>query len=188
MKRISSPVEFIHNGKEIKATLFTHYEKGIERHNTIMFNYKDVNIHILLNEDENYYFVAPLHCRVLDKLGLDGYKKYEKYLSDIHAIELDHIIVNDKVYNYYSKLISNSPKYYVVNLKMADGNYLDGTYKFMTVQDHEDKRMLFKNLQYQAQNYFKENKIEPAIEYLDQEKTEEYQKKKNWINEVHESL
>lgn len=129
-----------------------------------------------------------LDQNVLDKLGLDGYKKYEKYLSDIHAIELNHIIVNNKVYNYYSKLISNSPEYYVVRLKMADGNYLDGTYRFMTIQDHGNKRMLFKNLQYQAQNYFKENKIEPAIECLNQEKTEEYQKKKKWINEVHESL
>ncbi|MDE8562746.1 hypothetical protein PNH38_02475 [Anoxybacillus rupiensis] len=188
MKKVDSQVEFIHNGEEIKATLSTYYDKGIERHSTIMFNYKDINVHISLDEDEKYYFVAPLHCRVLDKLGLDGYKKYEKYLSDIRTIEHNYIVVNDKVYNYYSKLISSSPKYYVVRLKMADGNYLDGTYKFMTVQDHGDKRMLLKNLQYQAQNYFKENKIEPAIECLNQEKTEEYQKKKKWINEVHESL
>ncbi len=186
--RVQNTVEFHYNDEKIIGTLFTYFHGGIEKSQTFMFNYKGNSFNISLNDEENYYFIAPLHCEIMDKLGLDGYRKYDKYLSDIHSIELNHIIVYDNVYNYFSQCISTSPRYYFLNLKMEDGTSIDGTYNFMTTQDKGNKRLLFKNLQSQADNYFKIHKIVPAKEQLNEEKTKEYQEKINWIRKINESL
>jgi hypothetical protein len=187
MNRTSSVVEFYHNGEELKGTLFTYFNKAeLERGQSFMFNYKGTTLHIDLDEDEKYYDVAPLHCKVIDKLGLGGYKKYEQFLSDIDSIKRNYIVVNNKVYNYFSKCISSSPKYYMVNLKLSDGTNLE--YNFREFEDRGNKNILFKNLQYQANAYYNNHHIEPSNEQLNEAKTQEYQEKINWINELHESL
>ncbi|PAK32520.1 hypothetical protein, partial [Peribacillus simplex] len=90
MNRVTSQVDFVHNGNEISGTLFSHYEKGTEKYNTIMFKYKEYGLHISLEEDESYWTVAPLHCKVIDKIEVNGYKQYDKYLSELYSIELNH--------------------------------------------------------------------------------------------------
>ncbi|QJX61028.1 hypothetical protein HLK66_04780 [Niallia circulans] len=188
MDRSSSFVEFLHDGEQISGTLFTYYRKGFDRHYTFMCTYKNTNIHFSLEEYENYWAIAPLHCKIIDKLGDKVYNQYNKYLSDIHSIELKYIIVNDKVYDYFSKLISGSPKIYHVSLKMADDSILDGTDRFTELKDRQDKVKLFEQLQNQVTNYYKMKNIEPSTEVLNVEKTKEYQEIKSNINEILESI
>lgn len=186
--RIQNTVEFVHNGNKIEGTLFTYFYEGSEKTQTFMFLYKENNIHISLDEEQDYYNVAPLHCEIIDKLGIKGHKSYEEYLSTIQSIGRNHIIINDKVYNYYSKLLIQSPKVYALSLMLEDGTYLDGTYKLTTIDERSRKNELFNNLQTQAHYAFKQNKIEPSQEQLNNEKTNEYQQAKNSIKEILESL
>ncbi|MFP4854717.1 hypothetical protein, partial [Paraburkholderia sp. BR14264] len=105
-----------------------------------------------------------------------------------HSIEREYVIVNNKVYNYFSKLIIESPKVYHLSLKLEDGTNLDGMDKLTTMSERGNKRKLFNNLQYQARNYYKHKKIEPAQECINVEKTNEYQETKKSIQKILESL
>lgn len=188
MKRIPSPVEFTYNGEEIKGALFTHYNDSVDTDYTFMFEYAGKNVHVSLGENKNYWAVAPLHCKIIDKLGLAVHDKYQDYLSDIHSIELKYIIVDNEVYNHFSKLIIPSPKVYRLNLKLENGVDLDGTNKLTDIQEQGDRVKLKDNLQRQAVDYFKNYQVKPSQEQLNKEKTKEYQKIKTEINKIHESL
>ncbi|MBD8006419.1 hypothetical protein [Bacillus norwichensis] len=185
---VQDTVEFYFNGEAISGTLFTYFDGVTERQNTFMFNYKGYTIHISLKEDQKYYFVAPKHCEIIDKLGIEGHKKYEDNLSTVHSIERDFVVINEKVYNYYCKLIVHSPKVYYLDLLLEDGTHLDGTNKLTDMNTRGNKRQMIKNLQYQAQDYFKRNKIEPSKDFLNKEKTNEYEQAKKIIKEIIESL
>lgn len=189
MNRTSSVVEFDYNGEKLKGTLFTYFNKAeLERGQSFMFNYKGTTLHIDLDEDEKYYNVAPLHCKVIDKYGQDVYNKYKKYLSDVDEIKSKYIIVNDKVFDYFIYRFNNSPKLYTLRLKLEDGTEIEGRYDYMEIIDMDNKQEMFEILQNKAQNYYETKKIEPSKKYFLIEKTQEYQEKINWINELHESL
>ena len=187
MNRTASPVEFDHNGEEIKGTLFT-YHGGVTSRDTLMFMYKNNNIHISLDEDENYYFVAPLHCKIIDKLGFEGYGKYREYLSTIDSIQRDYIIVNNEVYNYFCQLIIQSPKVYSLLFRLEGDTNLDGTNKLTTMDDRGNKKRMVQNIQSQANYYFKEKNVKPDQEQLNVEETQKYQESKKLIKEIRESL
>lgn len=187
MNRTGTPVEFDHNGEEIKGTLFTYHGEETGR-NTFMFMYKNNNIHISLDEDENYYFVAPLHCKIIDKLGIEGHEKYREYLSTIRSIENDFIIVDNEVYNCYCERIGQSPKIYYFSFNLEDGTNLDGINQLTTMQDRGNKKRMFQTIRSQVNYYFKDKNIKPRRDQLNIEKTQQYNETLNLIQDIKESL
>lgn len=188
MNRVSTVGEFFHNGEKIEGTLFLYSDGVKDKSKSFMFYYKNINIHVDVDKNKEYYNVAPLHCRIIDSLGIEGHKKYEKYLSIINDIKRNYIILNDKVYKYYCKLMINSPRVYFLDFKMADGESFDGTNKLTSIEDKGDKMGLFATLQLQVNEYYKNNGIEPDVSQLIEDKTKDYQETSKLIREIHESL
>jgi len=188
LRRIPDTVTFMYEGKEIEATLMTNFYNGEERGKDLLFKFKEELINISLEEEENYWHVAPLHYAILDKLGVKGHKKYERTLSDLRGIEKEYVVINNKVYKPSIVCLDISPKYYIVTLELENDTVLDGTYEFMTHAQRGNKKLLLDNLKSQAKNAYKLKSVEPSKKHLEETKTNEYQDKKKWIKELLESL
>lgn len=188
--RVSSQVEFNYNGEEISGTLFTYYHDDIEKSQTFMFNHRGNNVHIFLEEDQKYWSVAPLHCEIIDKLGIESHKNYEDYLSIIHSIKRDSIIVDDNVYDYFYQTVGYNPmKFHLMVIEMDDGKRLDGSPSNEIFNDEKyNKQKTFNNLKERVRNYHKIHDVIPAKKYLNEEKTEQYQQTKKLIKDIIESL
>lgn len=186
--RVQNTVEFYYNGERIDGTLFTYFHDDIEKSQTFMFNFKGNNVHIALEEDKQYYNVAPFHCKIIDKLGNKTYQKYCDYQSLIHDIKRKYIIVDDEVYNFYCALLVKSPKVFNVSIRLDNETIIDGTNKETTIKERGNKRALIDNLKSQVNYYFKEKNIKPKSEQLNVEKTQKYQEAKQFIKQIQGSL
>lgn len=160
----------------------------------IEFDYKGHRVYMFYKNKYNWYNMAGMVCRIVDKSGIEGFEKYKQYEEDIRYLMLDHIIVGDNVYKPDVNMIPlGNLKHYMMLIKMIDGTMLDGNplyelpYSKIEDKDQYSRRKTFENLVGKVTNYYKSNNVLPLDKYLVEDKTKKYQEIQRWFkeNEIH---
>ena len=189
MKVTSNDDNFSYENKKINALLQRYiYDKG-EYGNKFEFEYKNNNVFMFYEENHRWYQLAQIICKLIDKYGSEGYEKFYEYYQEKEKIVRKYIIVNEKVYKpyIYDKVRSGSTTHYIINMKMADSEFLDGVKSgdigTPFYNDVCDKNKLINTLRQRVQAYYEKQSILPSNQHYDEKVTDKYLEIIKWYNE-----
>lgn len=182
-KPVIDHVDFEYNGENINVRINMYSEER----NVVIFDYKGVTVQKSYSDEINWWSVCDGVCKMIDKIGADTYKEYQKLKSEVSTLTFNKLIVGDSVYKYYydDSIRFGDLIYYTMSIKMSDGTVLDGT-AFSTYfydEERRSKKKTFDNLKRRVLNYYKEKNVLPDEKYLDKQATERYQEIQKWIKE-----
>lgn len=186
MDIVRTPVEFGYDGRVLHARIDTYYYKGLDEKKNLVLTYSGVTVSVPYDEDVIYFEkLAEEECSLIDKLGKQDYKKFDKYRKDIYRIRKDKIVVNDKVYDFYhdDSVRNGSFAYHLMGIKMKDGVNFDGSSPSRFLHDNHVKSKVktLENLRFKVQKHYNETRIGPEDRYLNEELTKDYVEKLSWI-------
>ncbi|WP_256859864.1 hypothetical protein [Bacillus cereus] len=187
MRNVKNDVEFAHNGKVFPARVDTYFYDGKKMGDTLVFTYTDVPVSIDFSDEDTFNVIAKRECTLIDKLGAEEYRVFDRYRKRVKEIAESHVIINDKVYNHYydNSVRSGATVYHEMMLQMKDGETIDGTSpsQLFYDEDKKNKKKTFYNLTNKVKKYCGANKTEPKDSALNIKLTQEYKEKLTWINE-----
>ncbi len=189
MKVISDNDYFVYENQKINVLLQRYiYDKG-EYGDKFEFDYKNNTVFMFYEEDKSWYQLAQTICKLIDMQGYEGYKTFYEYYQEKKRIEKKYIVVDGKVYKPYinDDVRSGSLIYYFINMKMYDGESLDGRISGDVgnpfYNDVYDKGKLMNTLRRRVQAYYQKNKILPSDEHYMKDTTEKYEEITKWYTE-----
>lgn len=152
----------------------------------IRFRYKKVDVFELFDsKEENYQQAVKTICELIDQVGVEKYRKFDRVMSELKRIYSRRIIVDNKVYaNFYESELSVGDRYmYSREISMTDGNQLEDHLLIDDREDVESKQQVLRNLRRKVKNYFEEVEVLPHPQYLNTKYSLVYQDITEWMEQ-----
>ncbi|KUO75706.1 MAG: hypothetical protein APF81_17675 [Desulfosporosinus sp. BRH_c37] len=182
-------VYFVYDEQKIFAVLQRSFLEKDNYSDKFEFDYMDIQVIMFYDEEDSWYTLAQIICRLIDKYGKIGFEEFNKIYHEKKSIEKKYIVVDNKVYKPYinNSIRSGEMINYIINIQMSDDTRLDGIIsgdiRSPYYNNVHNKDLLMETLRSRVKNYYQNKNVLPSNEYYQEDITDKYQKIIDWYKE-----